>query len=238
MTIDGVDIATYNARQWTVQPGFSSLENKSEWIAGTLSPFMLKSTTGLKSMKVTVTIRGSTRQEIWSNAQRLVSSLLEPKEIRLDGFDHIFFMYLKNASQAERSLNRWHKATLELVGYEYGDEISMVAQAETIVINNMGNLVTPAVIEIVPVIDQVSIAVSGVVRDAVSGEDKPIIIKELTKGKTIVIDGENGLITEDGINKFPDTEIWDLPSLLPGINTITVNKYVQQMRVKYKPRFI
>lgn len=237
MTIDGVDIAKYQARQWNVQPGFCEMSNQSEWITGALSPFMLDNTTGFKTMKVSVTIRGSTRQEIWKNAGDLVASLLAPREIKLDGFDHKFFMCLKNATQAEQSLKRWHKTTLELIGYEYGEEIATTTMAKELLITNEGSLKTPAIIEITPLIGLVSVTITGIVRDALTGEDKPVVISKLTKGKKIIIDGESGLITEASANKFPDSDIWDLPSLQPGANRITINQDVT-LTVRYKPRFI
>lgn len=237
MTINGVDISVYKAKQWNVQMGFSGLSNESEWIDGAISPNMLNTSTGFKTVKVSVVIRGRTRQDIWNNAGNLVAALLKPCEITLDGFTHKFLMYLKNATQAERSLQRWHKATLELVGYEYGAEVSTTTSAKEFIITNEGNLMTPAIVELTPLIGLVSVTITGLVRDGVTGEDKPITISKLTKDKKIVINGETGLITEESGNKFSDADIWDFPSLLPGENKITVDKDVT-VTVSYKPRFI
>lgn len=237
MTINGIDIAIYQAKQWNVQMAFSELSNESEWVDGTGNPELLNTSAGFKTIKVSVGIHGKTRQDIWKNAGNLVASLLKPCEVVLDGFDHKFFVYLKNAEQTERSLQRWHKATLQLVGYEYGAMVSTTTSAKELIITNEGNIVTPAVIELTPAIGLVSVTITGIARDAVTGEDKPVTISKLTKDKKVVINGETGLITEEGENKFPDTEIWDLPSLIPGENRITVDKDVT-VTVSYKPRFI
>ncbi|MFR4584880.1 phage distal tail protein, partial [Clostridium cadaveris] len=69
-------------------------------------------------------------------------------------------------------------------------------------------------------------------------EDGPITIKNLTAGKKVIINGEDGTVLENGINKFGDTELWEWPRLLPGSNTITVSKNSCDITIKYKPRYI
>lgn len=237
MTVNGIDITAYGAQQWNVSQEFAELSNESEWIEGTITPFMLKTITGFKTLKVTVMIRGSTRQGIWKAASNLIASMLQPSVIKLDGFDHSYYMYLKNAEQAETCLKRWHKATLELVGYEYGSAVTVTTSARELAITNEGNMETPAVIEITPLIGLVSVTITGIVRDTLTGADKPVSVKELTMNKTVILNGETGLITEAGANKFAKVELWDLPSLLPGTNNITVNQDVT-LKVTYKPRFL
>lgn len=237
MKIDGIDIAKYGAQQWNVYPSFCQISNNSEWLDGMSAPLMLNSTNGFKKMKVAVLIRGSTRQAIWKQASDLVACLLKPSIIQLDGFEHNYYMYLENAEEAETSMKRWHKATLELVGYEYGNEVSVTTAARNLTITNEGNMETPAIIEITPPIGLASVTITGIVRDKITGEDKPVIIKELTMNKSVILDGETGLITEAGVNKFSKVELWDFPSLLPGSNHITLNQDVT-IKVTYKPRFM
>jgi hypothetical protein len=237
MKIDGVDIAAYGAQQWNVYPAFSQISNNSEWIDGTCIPLMLNSTTGFKKMKVAVLIRGSTRQEIWKQASNLVACLLKPSIIQLDGFEHNYYMYLDNAEEAETSLKRWHKATLEFAGYEYGNEHSVTTAEKELSVINEGNMETPAIIEITPLIGLTSVTITGIVRDKITGEDKPVTVRELTMNKPVILDGETGLINEGGENKFSKVDLWDFPSLLPGENHITVNQDVT-IKVTYKPRFM
>lgn len=244
MTVNGQDTEeTFGVQQWNVVPGFLEIKNQSEWIDGTLTPMMLKSTTGFKKMKVTVMIRGSTRQDIWRKSSKFIAELLEPCDIRLDGFDHHYILCLTNPTQAEKSLNRWHTATLEFLGYEQGEEVSTTTTAKDFTVTNEGDQETPAVIELTPLIGLTSITLNGFTRNLNTGEEKPIVIKNLTKDKVIRLDGESGLITEAGNNKFSDTELWDFPSLLPGANHITIECLESQQElvnitVKYKPRYI
>lgn len=238
MRINGIDIAIYGAKQHTVEMGFADIGNKSEWVEGNSMPLMLAGTIGFKTIKVTVILEGNSREEIWQRGNCLISSLLKPSVVTLDGFTHNFYVYLKNAVQAEEALQRWHKATLQLVGYEYADQTVVTVSGTVFRINNPGTLETPAVLELTPAIGKVSMAISGFTRDSISGKAKPMIIRGLTMNKTIVIDGETGLITENGENKFKDVELYDLPSLLPGINEIITDQSDVLMVVKYKPRYL
>lgn len=236
MTVNGVDVIKYGVRQWNLQPDFSELKNESEWISGAMLPMMQNGTAGFKKMKVSIMIRGDTRQEIWQKSGDFIAGLMDPCEYRFDNFEHCFYGYLKNASQAETSLQRWHKATLELVGYEYGAEVINSTTAKTIAVQNEGNMLTPAIIEITPVINLVELSIGGLVRNFNTGEEKVIKVRNLNNGRKIIIDGVTGLITEEGINKFAEVDLWDLPALLPGNNQITVDKDIN-LTIRHKPRY-
>lgn len=235
MTVDGKNVKeVYGIEQWNVSPAYAAVSNESEWTAGAALPFMVEGTAGLKTIKVTVMVRGTSRDDIWKKAEAFVATLLRPCEIRLDGFEHRFYMYLKNATQTEISLNRHHKATLELTGYEHGDEVQISSAAKSIAVNNPGTLLTPAIVEITPVINLASLTITGLVRDRYTGTDKPIVISNLINGSKIIINGETGMATQGGVNKFSEVSLWDLPTLEPGENTVTVDKDVQTM-IRFKP---
>lgn len=237
MKVNGVDTDVYGIQEWKIEPGFSEIVNESEW---TPLPLLLKGRARFKTIKVSVLIKGNTREEIWEKSGSFIAKLLDPCVYQFQGFQHFFYMYLKNAEQAEMSLQRWHKATLELAGYEYGQEVSFshtAPQGRSMILFNKGNLNTPAVVEVLPVINLASLKISGLVRNETTGEEKSILIRNLINGKKIIIDGENGLITQEGENKYHETDLWDLPSLLPGENSITVDKDVNLL-IRFKPRYL
>ena len=237
MTVDGQNVKEFGVQQWNLEHDYSQLSNESEWPDGATNPLILPSTTGFKKVKVTVMIRGSNRKEIWEKAGMFIARLLTPREYSFDGFEgRYFFGYLKNASQAETCLQKWHKATLELVGYEYGKQTQVESTKNVITLTNTGTLLTPAVVKITPVINLTDITLTGLTRNTITGEEKNITVKNLTNGKEVIIDGETGLITENGVNKYSDVDLWDLPSLVPGVNKITANKDIN-ITVQYRPRY-
>ncbi len=238
MIINGREITYYGAKEWSVTPSFSSISNGSQWLPGTAAPLLLDTEIGMKKFKVSVMLEGKSRAEIWKNAGRLITALLKPAKIEFNYFQNFFYMVLTNASYAELSLKKFHKATLELAGYEYGREVVVENTGTRISTENVGNLPTPAVLAITPTIGKVSLTLTGLVRDRYTLEDKPITISNLTDGKTIILDGETGLVTEGGVNKIGEVDMWGLPTLQPGYNIIQMNQSGMEVEMRYKPRFV
>lgn len=97
--------------------------------------------------------------------------------------------------------------------------------------NVNGNYTVPVILEITPSADLIDITINGLAND-------PIIIKNLKQGKKIIINSKEVTVTEDGINKFGDTEFWEFPFLTPGPNTITLSKNSCDVVLKYEPRYL
>lgn len=242
MTINGIDtLAEFGVEEWNVEPGYCSVSNISEWPSGWNVPYMSQSVVGLKTLNVSVMIRGQRRSDIWEAGSRFVGTLIRPCTIKLRDFDNNFFLVLKNASQAETALRRWHKATLELVGYEFADLVTVNFSGKSSLahyIHNMGSLVTPCTIIFTPTANMNQLTVTGLVRDRFTGEDKPIVINKMTKNVPLTIDALNGKVTQNGENCFGDVELYDWPSLLPGENPITVSESVANIELQFYPLFI
>lgn len=247
MKINGWDIADAGAQQHNVAPGFRSISNNSEWARGHPEPVLLGNTTGFKTLKITLLIKANRdRQKILNQCSEILAHLLEPVDLELDGFEHKFYGVLKKHTLEENPLNipfvkynRASKLTLEFDCYEYGEEEAKVGSGATeLVIQNQGNVLTPAVIEITPQIGAASIALTGICRNTDTGEDLSVTIANLETGKTVILDGESGLFTQDGELKAADIEIWAAPSLVPGENKITINNDRMDVVVRFRPRFM
>lgn len=244
MTIDNTDISKYGARQQNVEMSYGEIKNRSEWPEGNLLPIMLPGTVGFKVIKVGIVLKSNsntyTRDYIWKMGSQLVASLIKPAVVTLEGFDHSFCVYLKNAAQVEHSLQRWHKATLELVGYEMSGQYTTRTWegVSNWVEKNDGSLITPAILKITPLQDMSYLTIRGLVRDPITGKDEYIVVKNLKEGRIITIDGETGLVTENGENKFADVEMYDFPSLLPGDNRIVVQEPGAKVTLLYRARYI
>ena len=124
--------------------------------------------------------------------------------------------------------------------FKYKDYVSVsanVTASKTITVE--GDYPTPCIIEITPQVNVISsLTIKGAARNKITGELEDILIKNLTKGNKVVIDGENGTVIEGSSNKFADTELWEFPSLLPGNNEITFSNTQSNITIKYKPRYI
>lgn len=240
MKINGWDICEADARQWNVTFDHCDIENNSEWVAGAMSPVLLGSTVSFKTLKLTLLVKGNGREGIVLNRSLILSKLLTPSVLELDGYSHFFKGVLTKASTTEQGTKkRIHTMALEFSCYEYGEEQAITRnKLKSFKVNNPGNLTTPARIEITPTVGLATLTITGIVRNARTGVDLPVTVKTLTTDKKIVLDGETGLITEDGVLKSGDVETYGLPSLLPGTNTITLDNGFVNVTVKFKPRYM
>lgn len=250
MNINGWDISEAKAKQWNVTPGFSDIKNESEWQRASPLPFLMKSSIGFKPLQVTFLVYGGNRNEVLQNCSMLLARLSEPVRLELDGFSHKYHGVMTKSDFVENPLGR-QRVTANKVGkltagfscYEYSEQpdgspfSKSSSGSAQLIVTNPGNLDTPAVVEITPKIGIAELVINGLTRNPDTGENLKISIKSLTTGNKIILDGETGLFTEKGVLK-KDIEIWTLPSLLPGTNTITLSNAQMDISVKYRPRFI
>lgn len=251
MKINDWDISLANARQWNVIPDFSEIQNKSEWKNGSAFPLLLNSTSGFKKIQVVLLVRGPDRESILENCSTILAKLKEPVRMELDGFIHKYYGSMTKYSFTENPLNRQRivgnkvsKLIITLSCYEYaekpdGTSFSAEASGKTeLTVNNPGNSYTPCQVEITPKIGISTLKINGLGYDTETGESTELVVKNLTTGKRIVLDGETGLVTEQGINKAADTEFWSLPMLKPGKNQVTLDNSHVDILVKYRPRYM
>lgn len=251
MKINGWDISGAQAKQWNVIPGFSNIENESEWQRGSPLPFFVNGSIGWKTIQITFLVYGSGRNEILQNCSTLLSKMSESVILELDKFDHKFCGFLSKHDFTENPLgrlkvtsNRLSKLTVDFFCYEFAEQPdgspfseSASGMLETVV-TNPRNAWTPCVVEITPKVGIGQLTIAGINRNPDTGENLQAVIRNLTTNSVVILDGESGKITEDGANKAADVDIWSLPALLPGTNQITLDSTWVDLTVKYRPRFM
>ena len=121
--------------------------------------------------------------------------------------------------------------------FKYKDYISVTAPSSGKVTAET-DFETPCIIEITAIQDNSELTITGVARDPITGEDEPIIVKNLKKDIPVIVDGETCTVTQQGANKYPETDFWEFPSLLPGENQITLSNALNTVTIKYRPRYI
>lgn len=251
MKINGWDISGAQARQWNVIPGFSSIENESEWQRGSPLPFLSKNYTGFKTIQIVLLVYGSDRKQILQNCSTLLAKMSESDIFEFDGFTHKFCGVMTKHSITENPLgrrrvtaNKVSKLIVEISCYEYAEQPdgspfseSASGMMETTV-TNAGNIWTPCIVEITPKVGIANLTITGINQNPDTGERLQVVLRKLNVGKKVVLDGETGLITENGVNKSADVDIWSLPALMPGANRITLDSTWTDITVKYRPRFM
>lgn len=241
MRIDGWDISNADARQWNVTPGFHSVKNESEWSRGSPEPVLMDCEIGFKPITIGLLVKKEGgRQKILARCSDILSRLLRPVELELDGFEHNFYGVLTKHSHAEKVKERWHVLTLTFDVYEHAktEFVQTFSGSMNISIVNDGNIITPATIEVTPQIGAASIKMTGICRDKYTGEDLPVEIRNLIAGESVILNGVDGIMTQAGALKAGDVDIWGVPSLIPGANKITVNNNRMDIKVKFYPRYM
>lgn len=167
-------------------------------------------------------------------AEEVISDMImdsSSAELIFDDMQRMFKGLLTEYNKEKIAVGKYELTLKWKCQYAYESEITETAnQTLNKVIVNVGNICSPAIVEIIPTINLIDFNVNGF------GEE--FLIKNLTAGKKIIINSEDGTVMEDGLNKFHDFEGWGFPVLYSGENTITFSTTNADINIKYKPRWI
>ncbi len=245
MTINGTDISTYGARQHHVEFGYHQIKNDSAWIRSAILPHFAKNYIDFKQISVDVMVKPKANQSamhprdaIHRNVSDLLAALLEPADLVLDNFSHTFKVILKSHKENEESMRRFHKITLDFIGYEYGAEVT-ASGTGSVTITNPGNILSPVLLTLTPAANASNVRITGVCPDPHTGADQAIILGTVTKNKVITLDGANGLFTEGNTSTLkPDITILSPPGIVGGQKTITCSASTMRMTAKVLPLYM
>lgn len=252
--INNVDITKYGVEEWNVKQEHSTLSNDSVWSRGMLSPVLLPSIPGKKKLVLSVLIRGKSRSEIWGISRDLVSVLIEPSVMEFyesNSMKNIAFRgVLVNAKQVEASLNRFHRADLELEGYATAigfkafDAVVLPLKIETFKIECDAEFVTPAVLKIMTT-KTFDLRMQGIFGSKFGMGDNFMELRnvETARNKWFTINGETGRVsfgTEDAFDKI--SKITEFPNLKKGVNELVVDNSKNWndcvINITYRSRFL
>ena len=185
-----------------------------------------------KSITIKILFEGKTRDEIYENISKFNELFLDEATIKFKNLSNYFKGKIRDSSIEDTELDEWLYLNIEFECKAFGIEmIESLNRITTKTINVLGTYKTKAIVEITPSIDLIDLVINGLAND-------PITIKNLHANKKIIIDGKEGTVTEEGINKFKDTDLWEFPFLNPGVNNITLSKNSCDVVIKYEPRYL
>lgn len=230
MLINNIDISVFGASvsNKLIQP--TTIEIEKVRIKDSFK--QIDSKKQFKKVSIKLLFEGENRDVINNNISNFMSKLINEVDIKFKNLSHFYHVFLVDHNVEDTNFDEWLYLNIEFVGYEYSSQVvETMNRITTKTINVPGNTETPAIAEITPSVSIIDIVLTGL-------SDEPMTIKNLTGGKKLIIDGEEGFVTVDGANKFNDTDMWEFPRLKPGANTITVSRNNVDINIKYKPRFI
>lgn len=236
MTINGIDITTYGARQHKVEFGYSDISNSSEWINSAVLPHFEGTIGTWKHLGAILFVYGSGRDEIHEKVSKLYAQLMDPADIVFDGISHKFRAVMTAHAEEEFTPNRCHKVTVTLQGYEYGEEISSEGTGSVRVMNP-GSTESPLLLTITPSVSAANVVLTGVCRNKRTGADMPVTLQTVTRNVPIVLDGANGLFTE-GSSLKSDIVIKAVPAVKPGITDIVSSNTSMALAATVLPLYL
>ncbi|MEA5268949.1 phage distal tail protein [Clostridium perfringens] len=233
MLINNIDIKNFNSQILEVDIQNSKIISKENInTINRLFPTFFKNEVGLNTIIVTLLVNSLDKKRYYIDKSNLLKQMLKPFYLYFKDRDLKFYCVLLDQMNKASLKQIRGKLQLQIIGYNVGNvETLYLNRVDKKTFNVGGNYNIPAIIEIVPSVDIIDLTINGLAND-------PIIIKNLHANKKIIIDGKEETVTEEGINKFKDTDFWEFPFLMPGTNTITLSKNSCNVTIKYEPRYI
>jgi len=228
--INNINISNFKAKLLDRNIGTAEIDIINNWSANSLNPYISnKFRYKYKVLKLTLDIICSNDDEIEIMKSILIKELAI-STIKFHDIDIYYRGFISDTPSSKHIVegNEILEVTM-LVVAEKEEKIEIMNRINNKTINVDGDIEIPAIVEIIPSISIADIVINGL-------SDNPIIIKNLIGGKRVTI-GED-TVTVDGINKFSDCDMWEFPTLKPGINAITVSRNNVDINIKYKPRYI
>lgn len=233
MMVNRVDIRKYNAKQLTVDLQAASFKANTEWLEGAATPHEFETEVQYGTLKLTILFRGSGRSEIIRTVSEFLSLMTKRSELKLDGYKGIYVGDITANSLAKTKRKDRYILTLQFNGYMTDTEVvNTYRGVHEAKFTTLGTRKTPCIIEVLPDTDLQKLTISGF------GEDD-IVIGNLEKGKAVIIDGKKGTVTQEGVNKFSDCDIWEFPVLTNGKeNDITFSSNKCDVTIRYRPMWL
>jgi len=190
-------------------------------------PIKTDHTIGLRTITLTVDFHSGKLADIQNRIKTFTSIFYEGGTLRLpDGYYYNCF-YESSTAPVEKA--PWiYQVKYTLKGYRTKEKqvknvtVSSTGSDYSYTFSAIGELSTPAVITINQVATT-SIKICGITISNVTG--------------TVIIDGIKKKVTQNGSNKFADTNLTSFPCIVGGSNTI-VSKGISSYKIEYYPLFV
>ena len=223
--------------QQTIQP--KQIKTYTEWPEHSLDPICPWSPeTQFFDVIIEMIVSGRTKTEAEILISDVTSDFVNGNLFELDNVE--LSIRAEVTGIEKEFIKKWdYKVTVTMQGWEKSAAQHTVAIKGTLqTVSIEGNQPTPCIVEITPSIDLASVEIDGIAYNHIFGDKEIITIRNLKAGKTVIINGEDCTVLQEGANKFADTDMWEFPALKPGANTISCSSDKCTVTLKYKPRYV
>lgn len=232
MKVNGIDARRYNAKQLTVDIQPPKMPTNYEWMDGALQPTEFKTDVEMGHLKLCVYFRGKDRNSIVRSMSEFMANFTKSCDLELDGYKGKYRGFLTEDDFEKTLTKERYKINLEFDGYFCDSEV--VIEFDGVTTGRFvpfGSRTAPCIVEVYAKDELSDYVIKGL-----GNED--VIIQELAKGKTIVIDGARGKVTISGENAFDKVSIWEFPSVKPGEASLIFSGSKAKVTIRYHPMWI
>lgn len=240
MLINGRDIGLYGARLLTFSVGATSFTKETITSYSPLFPSVLSSTYSTRPLSVTLVFRPapsgssskgmSVRERLvrsTENISRFESLILNNDSIEIklpDGFSYCCVCKSIGTPVFDSSGEQEIVYTFDSIRHTACETFKLTGHTTTVMCRS--TCPTPFVLKFTVPEALTSIRIAG------------ILIKNVNANDEIVIDSQNRVVTQNGINKFADTDLLEFPLLKPGKNSIDSSQLQISGTISYYPIYI
>ena len=230
MTINGVNIEKYGARQMTVDIQPAQDAATVEWIDNALTPTEGTTTTTFSTLEVVLLVKGSDPGRITQSIAEIMQLLTSGAELSLDGYRDKYRAWYQTSKIEKIQRSKHHrKLTLTFQGYLHSDLVTKTYTGVTeATVKRLGARPTPVILTVTTEQDMDTFTVEGLT-------DDPITISNLMMGIPIIIDGRDGTAEENGENKGTDVSLWEPPALRSKTVALRFSSAAATVTIKYWP---
>lgn len=182
-------------------------------------------------------------QSRWPAVIRTITSAIQGKKMRIirDCEPDVAYIGRCNVDTYEYSM-RIGKFSISVDAEPYTEAVEPtrinLAANTSFTVHYNGVFPTPCKVTITPTGAIATFTINGLACNPLTLERSQIALYGLKTNKPVVIDGVKKLITEDGVNKFPESEIWNFPMLTPGFNSIKFSHSTHNTVIEVYKRYI
>jgi len=231
MLINEIDISNFKSKLMTRNIVNAQFVIVNEWLANSLTPIIDdKIKHKYKTLTFTLDVICGNANELETMKSNLTKQLAI-STIKFDDIDYYYkgFVIGDIVPHYIMEGNETLDITM-LVIAEKAEVVETMNHVASKTINIAGNSPSPAIVTITAQVDTISVTLAGL--------GDTITINNLKANIPVIIDGEACTVMSNGANKFGDTDMWEFPTLQPGVNSIGISTANCVINISYKPKFI
>lgn len=231
MKVNGIDTRKYNAKQLTAEVLPPSLAVDYEIVAGAILPTEFETDMKLGTLKLCMYFRGNDRKSLIRNMSEFLENFTKSSVLEVDGYKGMFKAYTASSDYSKMKVKTRYKLNMVLEGYFFDSELNLEYDGITqTTIERKGTRKSPAIIEVY--------AKKALKNYRITGFEEDIIVEQLAAGQTVIIDGEEGCVTNNGKDAFKSVDLWKFPAITEKKMVLAFSNTDAVVRIRYKPMWI